>query len=281
VLPPDRRLRVVATTSDMASLVSAVCGDLVFVRTIVPPKADPESFEPRVSDLALLSGAALVVRVGLGYDFWLEPLLARARCPVVDASAGVPLLEVGGRDPLSHDGHAHGIANPHYWLDPLNAETAAATIVAALLQLMPDAGDILAANFKRFRARLHERLDAWERALAPCRGTAVLAYHNSWPYFARRFHLNIVGFVEPREGVEPSAAHLSSLIVQARGADARAILQKTSEPTSFSRMLSSRLRIPIIVLAPAVASVPQAPDYLELIDYNVAALARGLATIHH
>jgi hypothetical protein len=69
--------------------------------------------------------------------------------------------------------------------------------------------------------------------------------------------------------------------VQARGADARAILQKTSEPTSFSRMLSSRLRIPIIVLAPAVASVPQAPDYLELIDYNVAALARGLATIHH
>jgi ABC-type Zn uptake system ZnuABC Zn-binding protein ZnuA len=99
----------------------------------------------------------------------------------------VPLLEVGGRDPLSHDGHAHGIANPHYWLDPLNAETAAVSIAAAIVRLLPNAASTVAANLKRFRAQLHQRLDAWSYVLAPCRGAAVLAYHNRlWcPYGAR------------------------------------------------------------------------------------------------
>src|SRR3954468_3002095 len=70
-------LRAVATTSDLASLLARVGGDHVRIRTLVPAQADPEAFQPRASDLATLAGAALVVRVGLGYDFWLEPLLAR------------------------------------------------------------------------------------------------------------------------------------------------------------------------------------------------------------
>ena len=61
-------MRVVATTSDLASLAEAITGDLAQVETIIPPAADPEAFEPRPSDLAKLKGASIVVRVGLGYD---------------------------------------------------------------------------------------------------------------------------------------------------------------------------------------------------------------------
>jgi ABC-type Zn uptake system ZnuABC Zn-binding protein ZnuA len=50
-------MRVVATTSDLASLAQAVAGDLAQVETIIPPAADPEAFEPRPSDLAKLKGA--------------------------------------------------------------------------------------------------------------------------------------------------------------------------------------------------------------------------------
>ena len=68
------------------------------------------------------------MRVGLGYDHWLDKLLQmhgdaavnRAGAGYVDASLGIPLLEVKGRslDATGRDGHAHGLANPHYWLDP-------------------------------------------------------------------------------------------------------------------------------------------------------------------
>ena len=81
-------LRVVATTSDLASLARVVAGDLAEVETIVPPAADSEAFEPRPSDLAKLKGAAVVVRVGLGYDHWLDKLLAMHADTAVNRIAG-------------------------------------------------------------------------------------------------------------------------------------------------------------------------------------------------
>src|SRR6266852_6962392 len=98
-------LRLVATTSDLASLARAVTGDLAQVETIIPPATDPEAFEPRPSDLAKLKGAAVVARVGLGYDHWLDKLLLlhgdaavhRGGVGYVDASVGIPLLELKGR----------------------------------------------------------------------------------------------------------------------------------------------------------------------------------------
>lgn len=279
------QLRTVATTSDLASLVAAVGGELVEVQAVIPPFADPESYEPRASDLALIADAALVVRVGLGYDHWLEKLLGRGgrtglpRDPdsVVDASSGVPLLEVNGRDPFAQNNtHAHGMANPHYWLDPANAETMTATIGAAIARRLPSGAEAVLENRNRFLERLRHGMDAWAQTLAPFRGAAVLAYHNSWPYFARRFHLNVAGFIEPREGVTPSAAHLASLLAQARQSTVRAILQKTNEPRRFAEAVAARLGVPLVQLAPAVGSVPQAGDYLGLMEYNVNTLARAL-----
>lgn len=280
------RMVVVATTSDVASLVRAVGGDLVQVRTIVPPMTDPEAFEPRASDLATLSDADLIVRVGLGYDHWLERLAQRLQRPGlepggarwVDTSTGVPLLEVGGRDPLAQDGHGHGMANPHYWLDPVNAETMTASIAQGMIRLAPGERATIEANRTRFVAALRERMAVWTSRLAPYRGAAVLAYHNSWPYFARRFRLNVVGFVEIKEGVPPSAAHLSALIAKARQDNVRAILQNTYEPRQFSELLSARTGAPLAMLASSAGGAAQAADYLRLMDNNVETLARALAS---
>jgi ABC-type Zn uptake system ZnuABC Zn-binding protein ZnuA len=209
-------MRVVATTSDLASLAHAVAGDLAQVETIIPPAADPEAFEPRPSDLAKLKGASIVIRIGLGYDHWLDKLLSmhgdaavnRGGAGYVDASVGVPLLEIKGSriDPTQRDGHAHGLANPHYWLDPANAETISGGIAEAGIRLAPEMAGKLIANRDGFLSRLKGSLMEWERLLAPHRGARLIAYHNTWPYFARRFRLNIVDVIEAKEGAEPGAA---------------------------------------------------------------------------
>ncbi|MEJ8840658.1 metal ABC transporter substrate-binding protein [Ramlibacter sp. AN1133] len=278
------KLRVVATTSDLASLAAIVGAGLVQVRTLVLPPMDPESFEPGVRDLALIEDAALVLRVGLGFDFWLDKMLgsqgrspARWRGAIVDVSSGIPLLEVQGRNPFARDAHAHGIANPHYWLDPRNAATMSGTIAAALAARCPEAGETVRANHARFLAQLDGRISAWSWRLAPWRGAAVLAFHNTWPYFARRFHLNVAGFVEPKEGVTPSAAHVASLLALGRRWNVRAILQTTDEPKKLSQSLAARLGIPLVELAAGVGSVPGTGDYLAFMDHNVNALARALA----
>lgn len=278
-------LSIVATTSDVASLAAAVAGDLATIDTIVPPGSDPEAFEPRPRDLLKLRSARLVVRVGLGYDFWIDKLLARLDRPElarggpgsVDCSQGIPLLEVQGRSVVPQDGHAHGAANPHYWLDPANAETMTAAIVEGIVRVAPETAARVAANRARFLAALRARLAAWEARLRPAEGAAVLAYHNSWPYFARRFRLDVAGFLEPKEGVAPSPARLVALVGTARETHVRAILQGAYEPMGQSRLLAEKIGVPLIVLAPSVGTVPEATDYLSLFDFDVAALAQALA----
>src|SRR5207249_9138381 len=173
-------MRMVATTTDLASLAEAITGDLAQVETIIPPAADPEAFEPRPSDLAKLKGASIVLRVGLGYDHWLDKLLSmqgdaavnRGGAGYVDASAGIPLLEVKGSalDPASRDGHAHGLANPHYWLDPANAETITGAIAEAIIRVAPALTEKIIAGRDDFLARLRTQSIDWERLLAPHRG---------------------------------------------------------------------------------------------------------------
>jgi ABC-type Zn uptake system ZnuABC Zn-binding protein ZnuA len=277
-------LRVLASTPDLASFVAAVGGDDVAVASLVPPGVDAEAFEPKPGDLARLSAAALIVRVGLGYDAYFdrlirqngEPRFFRGGIADVDASLGIPLLEVVGRGVEAQQGHAHGVANPHYWLDPANAETITAAIAHGIGRVAPALAERAAANRKRFLAALGERLAAWQQRLAADAGAPVIAYHGSWPYFARRFRLNIVGVIEPKPGVAPSAAHLAALIAAGRAARVRAVLHEPFEPIETSRLVATRIGVPLVVLAPSVGSAPGTDDYLTLIEHDVVSLARAL-----
>ena len=284
---PAQNMRVVATTGDLASLARAVVGDLAQVEAIIPPAADPEAFEPRPSDLARLKGASVVVRVGLGYDHWLDKLLSmhgdaainRGGAGYVDASVGIPLLEVKGSsvDPANRDGHAHGLANPHYWLDPATAEIITGGIAEAGIRVTPEAAAKIIANRDGFLARLKADLVEWEQLLAPHRAARLIAYHNTWPYFARRFRLNIVDVIEIKEGVAPSPARLAKLAAMIREQKIRVIVHEPFEPEEASQLLARRTGAVVVKLAPSVGSVPAATDFRALFDYNVATLARALS----
>ena len=277
-------LRVVATTTDLAALTTAVGGDLVIVESIVPAGIDAEAFESRPGDLDKLRQADLVVRIGLGYDFWLDALVVRVGNKrimrggdaYVDASAGIPLLEIRGQGVVNEGGHAHGVGNPHYWLDPEYAIIITASIAEALVRRAPEHRDRIVANRERFLAELRTRLQKWSEALAPYAGATFIAYHNSWPYFARRFRLNVVGYIEPKEGVAPSPAHLARLISLARTSQVKAILHEPYEPEETSRFMAQKLGVPMLKLAISVGSLPGTPNYIAMIDYNVARLADAL-----
>jgi len=282
--PASAALRVVATTTDLAALAAVVGGELISVESIVPAAADPEAFEPRPGDAEKVRHAALLLRVGLGYDYWLDALtqrigdkrLMRGGDAYLDASAGIPLLEIRGQSVTNEGGHSHGVANPHYWLDPENAVTLTAGIAEALVRLAPEQRERFVANRQRFLAELTLRRQRWSEQLAPFAGVKLIAYHNSWPYFARRFRLDIIDFVEPKPGVAPSPAHLSQLIATGREAQVRALLHEPYEPAEASRLVARKLDVPLVILAVSVDGVPGTKDYLALIGHNVAALARAL-----
>src|SRR6202163_4746987 len=175
VAPASAALRVVATTTDLAALAAAVGGEFVGVKSIVPPATDPEAFEPRPGDTDKVRRAALLVRVGLGYDYWLDAQtqnivdkrLMRGGDVYLDASAGVPLLEIRGQSVMNEGGHSHGVANPHYWLEPENPVILIAGIAGALVRLSPEQRERIVANRERFLAELKLRRERWSNRLAP------------------------------------------------------------------------------------------------------------------
>ncbi len=282
--PAQAGLRVVASTTDLAALAQAVGGDLATVETIVPAAVDPEAFEPRPGDIDKVRRADLLVRVGLGYDYWLDKLLRqvgdkrflRGGSGYVDGSVGIPLLEVSGQTVTNEGGHAHGVANPHYWLDPENAKIVSLGIAEGFTRLMPGERERIAVNRERFVAELDARLARWTGALAPAAGTKLIAYHNSWPYLARRFRLDVMDFIEPKPGVAPSPAHLARLIAKGRAGGVRAVVHEPYEPQDASKFVAQKLGVPFILLATSVGSVAEAKDYLALFDYNVATLVKAL-----
>jgi ABC-type Zn uptake system ZnuABC Zn-binding protein ZnuA len=276
---------VLATTPDLKSITEAVSGGTVRVESLVPPGANPEAFEPRPSHLALVRDAALVVRVGLGYDEWLDRLLRQGQNArlqrggpgYLDLSTDIALVEVQGRSVEARSGHAHGSANPHYWLDPLNAEIMSAHIAEALTRVVPDKRDTIVAAQARFAADVKTGVQRWTSALEPYRGAAVITYHNSWPYFARRFRLNIVDAIEPKEGVPPNVTWLATLAARMRDKKVRAILHEPFEPIEASRFLAERTGARVVLLAPSVGSKAEAKDFFSLFDHNVDLLTKALA----
>jgi ABC-type Zn uptake system ZnuABC Zn-binding protein ZnuA len=270
-------LKLVATTTDLQSLAVEVGGDLVSASHLIPAGQDGENFQPRPQDVARIREARAVLRVGADYDLWLDRLLRQAENPAVqrgapgyiDASTDVALLDVraGGVGPS--DGHAHGRGNPHYWLDPANAEMITATILEALARLDPANAKRYESNRLAFLARLAARQAQWKRLLD--KPPTLIGYHDTWPYLARRFRLHFAGIIEARPGVPASPAHLAKL-AGLRGVDA--IVREPHEPRRDADFLAARTGARVVILASSVGAVPEARDYLSLIDYNVRALAR-------
>jgi ABC-type Zn uptake system ZnuABC Zn-binding protein ZnuA len=274
------RIEVVTTTTDLRSLTEAVGGERIAVTSVAPATMDAEDYQPKPQDVLRLKNAHLFVRVGLDYDLWADRLLVQSGRPelgrggpfYVDASRGIAVLEVRGVSVGPGDGHAHGSGNPHYWLDPANAEIITATILEALTRIDPEHASGYEARRAAFLARLHARLAEWETALAPLKGMPIVAYHNSWPYFARRFRLDLLEVIETKPGVPPNPSHLAGIIEAMRTRGAHIVVREPHEPERDAAFVAIKAGAAVVTLAASVGALPQARDYLAMFDADVAAL---------
>ena len=268
----QQKIRTVATSPDLKSLVEAVGGDLVEVESLTAPEQDPHSVEVKPKQLALARTAALFVKIGLDHEPWLARLPV-PNVPVVDASKSVRLLQTEvPRLRVERRAHVHAFGNTHYWLDPGNAEPITASILGALVGLRPDKKATFEANRDAFLSRLTDRIAAWEAALKPFRGTKVVVVHDSWAYFAERFGLQIVAAAEPHPGIPPSPAELAALFKRMQESNVRVLIAEPHSNPALVRQITERGG------AREVTLVPSGPDYITLFEENVKRLSDFLGS---
>src|SRR6185436_8232111 len=153
-----------------------------------------------------------------------------------------------------------------------NAEMITGTILEALARIDPDNATRYEANRTAFLERLRARLAEWENKLAPLRTMPMVAFHNRWPYFARRFRLDFIGFIETKPGVPPGPAHLAGIVKTMRARGVRMVVREPPEPERDVAFVAAKAGAAVVTLAASVGALPHTGDYIALFDANVEAL---------
>ena len=161
--------------------------------------------------------------------------------------------------------------------DPLNAKIVGEHIANAFCQLDPKSCDSYRANLKKFAADLEGKTAEWEKLLAPFKGQRVVAYHDTWPYFAHRFGLNIDLFLEPKPGIPPTPVHLAEVVARMKAEHIHVILVEPYQNRKTAEAVAADTGATVVDAAQFPGGVKGTEKgYLELIDYLVKSLAKAL-----
>jgi zinc/manganese transport system substrate-binding protein len=280
-----RKLKVVTTLADFASLAQTVGGERVEAEAIAKGYQDPHFVEPKPSFILKLHDADVLIVAGLELEIgYLPPLLDQARnekirpngAGYLDASIGCDILDRPTGQVTRAMGDVHPYGNPHYWLDPNNGRVIARAIAAKLAALDPSGASDYAKNLADFEAKLKAAEVRWTARLAPFKNTKIVTYHSSWPNFAKSFSLDVVGFLEPKPGIPPSPQHKLEIINLMREQKVPLILMEVYFDRKDPDFVASKTGATVVVIPPSVGGEPAAKDYLSLFDVDVEKIASAL-----
>ncbi|MDD2901869.1 MAG: metal ABC transporter substrate-binding protein [Syntrophales bacterium] len=235
----------------------------------------------------------------------------------LDASTAITPLEVPTGTVDRSMGDIHPFGNPHYLADPLNGLKVAALIRDKLTDLRPGQRAYFQERYQNFRQRLgaalvgeklarkydfaklailyeHGKLlhflkqqgdqtllGGWMGQMLPYYGVKAVADHNLWPYFAHRFGIVVVGFMEPKPGVPLSTRHLGELIKIMEDQKVKLVLSTPFFDPRHARFVAGKTGARIVEMAHQVGARPGAGDYLSMINYNIRQLQAALRSIQH
>lgn len=236
----DRGPRVVATVAPLRDLVATVMGARGELTGLVPAGVDSHTYEPTTEDARALSSADLLIANGL----WLEEPVLRLAAANLGDDAVVTLAEQTiSRDEWIFDRsfpEDKGLPNPHLWLDVTSAMEYVAAIRDALVAVDPDGAAVYEANAER----LLDELAALDAAIAAAIATIpdehrkLVTYHDSWPYFGRRYDIEPVAAVQPTDLSEPSAAEVRRIIEQVRAEEVPAVFGSEVFPSDVVAVIA-------------------------------------------
>jgi ABC-type Zn uptake system ZnuABC Zn-binding protein ZnuA len=282
-----RKLKVVTTTQDLASIAQTIGGDRVTVESLSKGYQDPHFVDAKPSYLVKLRQADVFIEVGRDLEIgWAPGLLNNARnskilpggAGFVDASNGVKILELGGRVGREM-GDVHPLGNPHYWLDPENGLAVAANVRDALVRNDPAGRAAYESAFASFQRQLQSRIAGWKKRAADLKlgGMKVVTYHRSWPYFAQAFGVQVVDYVEPRPGVPPTPKHVQELTELMKTQGVRLLIVEPYFDPKLPAQIAKNAGSAIVILPPSVGAVPAAKDYFSLFDAQLDLVQKALA----
>ncbi len=261
----DGKIVVAVTIPPEQEFVERVGGDHVRVILLVPPGADPHTYEPPPGIIAELAEADVYAVVGSGIEFeftWKDKIAAmNPTMLVVDCSRGVDLISTG------EGGHPG--TDPHTWLSPRCAKVMVENICQGLIEVDPEGADAYRRNADRYLDELDALDEEIAGALAASGVERIMVYHPSWAYFARDYDLEQIPIES--EGKEPSPRGIEHLITQAKEEHIRVVFASPEYSTRSAEVIADEIGGTVVLVSPL------AEDYLANMRHVAAAFAGSVS----
>ncbi|MGE5385417.1 MAG: metal ABC transporter substrate-binding protein [Betaproteobacteria bacterium] len=267
-------LNVLACEPEWAALAAELGGDKVKVSSATTALQDPHRIEARPSLIARARSADLLVCTGLELEVgWLPVLLQQSGNAKLapgqpghfEAGAFVPRLEIPTRVDRS-EGDVHAAGNPHIQQNPHNIALVAAALSKRLGEIDPANAAVYQARYKDFSGRWEAAMQRWEKQAGGLRNVPVIEHHKNMEYLLNWLGMKPVGTLEPKPGVEPSAAHLTQLLGQLQKQPAKMVIRAAYQDGRASQWLAERAHIPAVELPFTVGGNDKAKDLFALFD---------------
>ncbi|GGR52503.1 zinc ABC transporter substrate-binding protein [Actinoplanes ianthinogenes] len=267
------RLPIVAAFYPLQFVSERVGGDLVRVTNLTKPGAEPHDVELSPRQVAQIVDAQVAVYLHGFQPAVDEAITQNAREQGYDVSGAVTLLHA---EDAEHEGHEHGSADPHVWLDPLRL----AEIGDHLAQRLSETDPAHAAGYTARAAALHRQLtelDAeFAARLGSCQRRELVTSHTAFHYLADRYHLTQVGITGVDPEAEPSPRRLAEVAAQARAHGTTTIFFETLVSPKVAETIAREAGATTAVLDPLEGLTDPDADYFSVMRANLAALTTAL-----
>ncbi|MDO8988191.1 MAG: zinc ABC transporter substrate-binding protein [Sideroxyarcus sp.] len=277
-------LNIFACEPEWAALAQQLAGGKVSLYTATAALQDPHHIEARPSLIAKARRADLVICTGADLEMaWLPVVLRESGNNKVqpgstgyfEAASVVHMLEVPTRMDRA-EGDVHSMGNPHIQTDPRNFLPVAEALAQRLIQLDPANAAAYRQRLAAFTQEWNAAIVRWEAQAAPLRGVSVVVQHQGFPYLSAWLGFKKVTTLEPKPGMEPSAAHLSRVLGTLQQHPAKMVLRAAYQDGRPSEWISQRAQIAAVVLPYTVGGSDGARDLYSLFDDSIARLLAGL-----
>ena len=277
-------LNVFACEPEWAALTQQLAGNQASIYTATGALQDPHRVEARPSLIARARRANLVVCTGAELETaWLPLVLRESGNSAVqpgsngyfEAASAVHMLEVPTRLDRA-EGDVHAAGNPHVQTDARNFLPIAEALSKRLIQLDPTNTAYYQQQLAAFNQQWRAAIAKWEKQAAPLKGVAVIVQHRGFPYLNNWLGLKQVAELEPKPGMEPSAAYLGSVLNELQQHPARMVLRAAYQDGRPSDWIAERANIPAVMIPYTVGGTPQATDLFTMFDDTIQRLLAGL-----
>jgi zinc/manganese transport system substrate-binding protein len=283
--PAHAALRVLACEPEWAALVQELGGPLLDATSATTALQDAHQVQARPSLIARVRNADLLVCTGAELEVgWLPVLLQQSGNDRVQpgqpgnfaAADFVRKLDVPVQVDRSQ-GDVHAAGNPHIQTDPRNIAAVATALATRLQQVDPPHAGEYAQRAAAFQQKWQQAIARWTAQAAPLRGVPVASQHKGYVYLYDWLGLKEVTVLEPKPGVEPSAAHLQAVLATLKTTPARMVLYSAYQDPRPSEWLSRNAGIPSVKVPFTVGGSDAAKDLFGLFDDTVTRLVTAAA----